>query len=202
MDKIATLENSGNVQLYHVYNLIRPDQSLGYNEIIHFDALFMVDDHGQKRRVVKVSRTDDARPVEMNFTKDEKLNMPVVKVNDVRFIMSDILDKKAFAVGDVIIHLGGIMDDDKIDRLRKDVRKRGPIIMSLKENQKKGKASTRDIESTKNPNICLDLWMLNQFCGSKANSNLRFFDDVANEYRNWKRIIKYDNQDIVVELGD
>lgn len=60
----AELHNDGTTRIWDLYSIMRPDIHKIYDDIIHYDARFIIKEpNGSERRLVNVAYTADAKPI-------------------------------------------------------------------------------------------------------------------------------------------
>ena len=60
----AELRNDGCTRIWDLYSIMRPDIHKIYDEIIHYDARFIIKEpNGTERRLVNIAYTPDAKPI-------------------------------------------------------------------------------------------------------------------------------------------
>ena len=216
------LYNDGTITLYDLYTIIRPDIDKLFDEIVHYDARFIIKEPNgrSERKIVSITHTPEAKPVTpvplspkdrmiedyvrgkgprpLWFTKD-MLNSGG-RINGLK-VNSDTIAASAEKVGDIIFIIKDDLTGEDIRNLYEYIWKRGPAD-SRNDNDSNAKSPN------KNWNFCLDLWCMNAFNGCKSSSRIRILDldrfdpfDGLPVYRNWHRIYKdLRTQNVVIEM--
>lgn len=201
--KEVELINDGNITMYDIYSITRPDIDKYYDEITHYDARFIIKEpSGKERRLISIKGDTYAKPLhELKLSARDK---------EIENYINGIGPKPhKFSKAELNCHEGEIINgfncNERINGFRvytplaiKNSFKPGTVIFGISgylkdkdikklynwkwksgptnSKEKPSETIESNIKQLERMSFCMDLWSMQAFCGFKANSSIRIAD--------------------------